>query len=100
MRFMRVKREKVKEIVVVVVTTDATTTADKTKEGLMPRMYNLTAACRCLDKKDVTCFNCNEKGHLKRDCPTLKKNGQGGNNRGAVYKLGAVDAQQDPKVVT
>ncbi|GJU39197.1 putative reverse transcriptase domain-containing protein, partial [Tanacetum coccineum] len=29
-----------------------------------------------------------------------KKNGQGGNNRGAVYKLGAVDAQQDPKVVT
>ncbi|GJR86970.1 putative reverse transcriptase domain-containing protein [Tanacetum coccineum] len=25
---------------------------------------------------------------------------RGGNNRGAVYKLGAVDAQQDPKVVT
>ncbi|GKC27438.1 putative reverse transcriptase domain-containing protein [Tanacetum coccineum] len=39
-------------------------------------------------------------GHRKRDCPKLKKNGQGGNNRGAVYKLGAVDAQQDPKVVT
>ncbi|GJW34277.1 putative reverse transcriptase domain-containing protein [Tanacetum coccineum] len=38
-------------------------------------------------------------GHLKRDFPTLKKNGQGGNNRGVVYKLGAVDAQQDPKVV-
>ncbi|GJX89757.1 putative reverse transcriptase domain-containing protein [Tanacetum coccineum] len=53
-----------------------------------------------LDRKDVTCFNCNEKGHRKRDCPKLKKNGQGGNNRGAVYKLGAVDAQQDPKVVT
>ncbi|GJW70234.1 putative reverse transcriptase domain-containing protein [Tanacetum coccineum] len=43
-------------------------------------------------KKDVTCFNCNEKGHRKRDCPKLKKNGQGGNNRGAVYKLGVVDA--------
>ncbi|GJY63260.1 putative reverse transcriptase domain-containing protein [Tanacetum coccineum] len=39
-------------------------------------------------------------GHRKRDCPKLKKNGQGGNNHGAVYKLGAVDAQQDPKVVT
>ncbi|GJV29521.1 putative reverse transcriptase domain-containing protein [Tanacetum coccineum] len=39
-------------------------------------------------------------GHRKRDCPKLKKNGQGGNNRGAVYKLGAVDAQQDPKVIT
>nr|GEX10373.1 hypothetical protein [Tanacetum cinerariifolium] len=29
-------------------------------------------------------------GHRKRDCPKLKKNGQGGNNRGAVYKLRAV----------
>ncbi|GJW87680.1 putative reverse transcriptase domain-containing protein [Tanacetum coccineum] len=47
----------------------------------------------------VTCFNCNNKGHLKKDCPTLRRNGQDGNNRGAVYKLGAVDAQQDPKVV-
>ncbi|GKA01640.1 putative reverse transcriptase domain-containing protein [Tanacetum coccineum] len=59
-----------------------------------------SAACWSLDRKDVTCFNCNEKGHRKRDCPKLKKNGQGGNNRRAAYKLGAVDAQQDPKVVT
>ncbi|GJV67839.1 putative reverse transcriptase domain-containing protein [Tanacetum coccineum] len=42
----------------------------------------------------------NNEGHRKRDCPKLKKNGKGRNNRGAVYKLGAVDAQQDPKVVT
>ncbi|GKA07049.1 zinc finger, CCHC-type containing protein, partial [Tanacetum coccineum] len=41
-------------------------------------------------------FGCNKKGHRKRDCPKLKKNGQGGNNRGAAY----MDAQQDPKVVT
>ncbi|GJZ99096.1 putative reverse transcriptase domain-containing protein [Tanacetum coccineum] len=40
------------------------------------------------------------EGHQKRDCPKLKKNGQGGNNCGAVYKLGAVDGQQDLKVVT
>nr|GEZ87080.1 hypothetical protein [Tanacetum cinerariifolium] len=46
----------------------------------------------CLDRKDVTCCNCNEKGHLKRHCPKLKKNGQGGKNCGAVYKLEAVDA--------
>ncbi|GJS49337.1 putative reverse transcriptase domain-containing protein [Tanacetum coccineum] len=40
-------------------------------------------------------------GHLKKDCPTLRRNGQDGNNRGAVYKIEeAVDAQQDPKVVT
>ncbi|GJU82130.1 putative reverse transcriptase domain-containing protein, partial [Tanacetum coccineum] len=70
------------------------------KCGKCGKLGHKTAACRCLDKKDVTCFNCNEKGHLKKDCPTLRKNGQGGNNRGAVYKLGAVDAQQDPKVVT
>ncbi|GJR62315.1 putative reverse transcriptase domain-containing protein [Tanacetum coccineum] len=70
------------------------------KCGKCGKLGRKTAACWSLDRKDVTCFNCNEKGHRKRDCPKLKKNGQGGNNRGAVYKLGAVDAQQDPKVVT
>nr|GEY72809.1 hypothetical protein [Tanacetum cinerariifolium] len=70
------------------------------KCGKYGKLGHKTAACRCLDRKDVTSFNCNEKGHLKRDCPKLKKNRQDGNNRGAVYKLGAVDAQQDLKVVT
>ncbi|GJW05196.1 putative reverse transcriptase domain-containing protein [Tanacetum coccineum] len=70
------------------------------KCGKCGKLGHKTAACRCPDKRDVTCFNCNKKGHLKRDCPTLRRNGQDGNNRGAVYKLGAVDAQQDPKVVT
>nr|GEU55933.1 reverse transcriptase domain-containing protein [Tanacetum cinerariifolium] len=70
------------------------------KYGKCGKLGHKTATCRCLDRKDVTCFNCNEKGHLQRDCLKLKKNRQGGNNRGAVYKLGAVDAQQDPKAVT
>ncbi|GJV25190.1 putative reverse transcriptase domain-containing protein [Tanacetum coccineum] len=38
------------------------------------KLGHKTAAYRCLDKKDMACFNCNEKG--------------------------AMDAQQDPKVVT
>ncbi|GJS21326.1 hypothetical protein Tco_0449958 [Tanacetum coccineum] len=70
------------------------------KCGKYGKLGHKTAACWSLDKKDVTCFNCNENGHRKRDCPKLKNNRQGGNNRRAVYKLGAVDAQQDPKVVT
>ncbi|GJR87945.1 putative reverse transcriptase domain-containing protein [Tanacetum coccineum] len=70
------------------------------KCGKCGKLGHKTAACWSLDRKDVTCFNCNEKGHRKRDCPKLKKNEQGGNNRRAVYKLGAMDAQQDPKVVT
>nr|GFD16813.1 hypothetical protein [Tanacetum cinerariifolium] len=41
------------------------------------KLGHKTTACRCLDRKDVTCFSCNEKGHLKRDSPKLKKNGQG-----------------------
>ncbi|GJT06848.1 putative reverse transcriptase domain-containing protein [Tanacetum coccineum] len=73
---------------------------DYWKCGKCGKLGHKTAACGSLDRKDVTCFNCNEKGHRKRDCLKLKKNGQGGNNRGAVYKLGAVDAQQDLKVVT
>ncbi|GKA86800.1 putative reverse transcriptase domain-containing protein [Tanacetum coccineum] len=70
------------------------------KCGKCGKLGHKTTACWSLDRKDVTCFKCNEKGHRKRNCPKLKKNEQGGNNRGAVSKLGAMDAQQDPKVVT
>nr|GEW21715.1 putative reverse transcriptase domain-containing protein [Tanacetum cinerariifolium] len=51
---------------------------------------------KCKNKKHGgDCWKCG-----KCDCPKLKKNGQSGNNCGAVYKLRAVDAQQDLKVVT
>ncbi|GKE44412.1 putative reverse transcriptase domain-containing protein, partial [Tanacetum coccineum] len=51
---------------------------------------------KCKDKKHAgDCWKCG-----KCDFPKLKKNGKCGNNRGAVYKLGSMDAQQDPIVVT
>ncbi|GJZ86387.1 putative reverse transcriptase domain-containing protein [Tanacetum coccineum] len=70
------------------------------KCGKCGKLGHKTAACRCPDKKDVTCFNCNEKGSPKDGIAYIEKDKVGGNNHGAVYKLGVVDAQQDPKVVT
>nr|GEX02278.1 putative reverse transcriptase domain-containing protein [Tanacetum cinerariifolium] len=70
------------------------------KCGKCGKLWHKTAACWSLDIKDVTCFNCNEKGHRNIDFPKLKKNGQGRNNCGVVYKLRVVDAQQDLKVIT
>nr|GFA15794.1 hypothetical protein [Tanacetum cinerariifolium] len=61
------------------------------------KLGHKTEWCRT---SEMSCYNCNEKGHRKRDCPKLGRNGQGGNNRGGVYQLGAVNAQEDPKVVT
>nr|GFC81362.1 putative reverse transcriptase domain-containing protein [Tanacetum cinerariifolium] len=36
-------------------------------------------------RRETGYYNCNEKGHRKRDCPKLGRNGQGGNNCGGVY---------------
>nr|GEW13305.1 putative reverse transcriptase domain-containing protein [Tanacetum cinerariifolium] len=52
------------------------------------------------EHNQMSCYNCNEKGHRKKDCPKLGRNGQGGNNCGGAYQLGAVNAQEDLKVVT
>nr|GFC51485.1 hypothetical protein [Tanacetum cinerariifolium] len=61
------------------------------------KLGHKTKRCRI---SEMNCYNCQEKGHRKRDCPKLGRNRQGGNNRGGVYQLGAVNAQEDPKVVT
>nr|GEW33880.1 putative reverse transcriptase domain-containing protein [Tanacetum cinerariifolium] len=60
------------------------------------KLGHKTERCRITE---MSCYNCQEKGHRKRDCPKLGRNGQGGNNHGGVYQLGAVNAQEDLKVV-
>ncbi|GJT62432.1 putative reverse transcriptase domain-containing protein [Tanacetum coccineum] len=53
---------------------------------------------KCKNKKHAgDCWKCGHRKE-KRDCP--KRLDTGGNNRRVFYKLGAVDAQQDPKVFT
>nr|GFB64881.1 putative reverse transcriptase domain-containing protein [Tanacetum cinerariifolium] len=74
MKQPRVRKERVKVIEEVVVIIDKSTNTVRTRGE--------------------------EKGHRKRDCPELGRNGQGGNNHEGVYQLGAVNAQKDPKVVT
>nr|GEU61086.1 hypothetical protein [Tanacetum cinerariifolium] len=61
------------------------------------KLGHKTERCRT---SEMSFYNCNKKGHRKRDCPKLGRNGQRGNNHGGVYQLGAVNAQEDPKVVT
>nr|GEX68994.1 hypothetical protein [Tanacetum cinerariifolium] len=61
------------------------------------KLGHKTDRCRI---SEMSCYNCREKGHRKKDCPKLGRNGKGGNNHGGVYQLGAVNAQEDPKFVT
>nr|GEW81554.1 hypothetical protein [Tanacetum cinerariifolium] len=72
--------------------------ADEATEGKKRKGEGYkTERCRI---SEMSCYNCQEKGHKKRDCPKLGRNGQGGNNHEGAYQLGAVYAQENPRVVT
>nr|GFB33174.1 hypothetical protein [Tanacetum cinerariifolium] len=49
------------------------------------KLGHKTERCRILE---MNCYNYHEKGHRKKDCPKLGRNGQRGNNRGGFYQLG------------
>ncbi|GKE11362.1 putative reverse transcriptase domain-containing protein [Tanacetum coccineum] len=49
------------------------------------------------------CYECGNTGHVKRDCPKLKKHGNGNGNgttQGRAYALGGRDAIPDSNVIT
>nr|GFC46128.1 hypothetical protein [Tanacetum cinerariifolium] len=69
------------------------------------RRGNAGAMTNAAPNNNETCQKCKNKRHAgdcwkKRDCPKLGRNRQGGNNHEGVYQLGAVNAHEDPKVVT
>nr|GEY10137.1 hypothetical protein [Tanacetum cinerariifolium] len=55
---------------------------------------------KCKNRRHAgDCWKCTKCGSQKKDFLKLGRNRQGGNNRGGAYQLGAVNAQEDPKVV-
>nr|GEZ34414.1 putative reverse transcriptase domain-containing protein [Tanacetum cinerariifolium] len=69
------------------------------------RRGNAGAMTNAAPNNNETCQKCKNKRHVgdcwkKKDCPKLGRNGQGGNNYGGAYQLGAVNAQENPRVVT
>nr|GEY27297.1 putative reverse transcriptase domain-containing protein [Tanacetum cinerariifolium] len=68
------------------------------------RRGNAGAMMNAAPNNNETCQKCKNQRHArdcwrKRDCLKLSRNGQGGNNHGDVYQLGAVNTQEDPKVI-
>nr|GEU93924.1 putative reverse transcriptase domain-containing protein [Tanacetum cinerariifolium] len=57
------------------------------------KLGHKTAACRYLDGKDVTCFNCNEKGSPKEGLPQVEK-------EWARYAIALFDSGADKSFVS
>ncbi|XP_035835696.1 uncharacterized protein LOC118483976 [Helianthus annuus] len=58
-------------------------------------------ALYCKKLKDATCFNCNEKGHLRPNCPKLAKKAEEGKKTNArIFQVNAQEAIQNDNVIT
>nr|GEZ02862.1 hypothetical protein [Tanacetum cinerariifolium] len=55
------------------------------------------------NQKAGACYECGNRGHIKKNCPKLKNRGNGSGNgvaQGRVYALGGRDASLDSNVIT
>ncbi|MFS7980354.1 putative nucleotidyltransferase, Ribonuclease H [Helianthus anomalus] len=55
----------------------------------------------CKKIKDATCYSCNEKGHIKSNCPKFSKKAEDGKKTNArVFQMNAWEAIQNDNVIT
>ncbi|KAJ0431726.1 putative nucleotidyltransferase, Ribonuclease H [Helianthus annuus] len=67
--------------------------------GLCKSKEHKTVECKKI--KDATCFNCNEKGHIKSNCPKYAKKAEETKKTNArVFRLDAKEAVKDDNVLT
>ncbi|KAJ0477035.1 putative nucleotidyltransferase, Ribonuclease H [Helianthus annuus] len=67
--------------------------------GLCKSKEHKTVECKKI--KDTTCFNCNEKGHIKSNCPKYAKKAEETKKTNArVFRLDAKEAVKDDNVLT
>ncbi|MFS8027127.1 putative nucleotidyltransferase, Ribonuclease H [Helianthus anomalus] len=67
--------------------------------GICKSAEHKTLECKKL--KDATCYSCNEKGHIKTNCPkVVKKTEEGKKTNARVFRMDAREAIQDDNVIT
>ncbi|KAJ0928425.1 putative transcription factor interactor and regulator CCHC(Zn) family [Helianthus annuus] len=67
--------------------------------GLCKSKDHKTVDCKKI--KDATCYNCNEKGHIKSICPKYaKKPEEAKKNNARVFRMEAKEAVLDDNVIT